>query len=60
MDNIVLFCCGLVVTLIAAFGIIIYAMTPPPYEKPLKKPEPDIDLGSHPDKRIDSIEATRH
>jgi len=37
----------MIVTLISGFGVIVYAMTPPSYEKPPKKPEPDIDLGSH-------------
>lgn len=47
MDNLFLFGAGMIVTLISGFGVIVYAMTPPSYEKPPKKPEPDIDLGSH-------------
>ena len=43
----------MIVTLISGFGVIVYVMTPPSYEKPPKKPEPDIDLGSHPEKPID-------
>ena len=46
MDNFYLFICGLVVALVSGFGVIIYAMTPQTYEKPPKKPEPDIDLGA--------------
>lgn len=46
MDNFYLFICGLVVALVSGFGVIIYVMTPPSYEKTLKKPEPDIDLGA--------------
>ena len=53
MDNFVLFVCGLAVTLISGLGVIIYVMSPPSYEKAIKKPEPDIDLGSHPEKLVD-------
>lgn len=46
MDNFYLFICGLVVSLVSGFGVIIYAMTPSSYEKPIKKIESDIDLGA--------------
>ena len=57
MDNFVLFVCGLSVTLISAFGVIVYVMTPPSYEKQTKKPEPDIDLGASKTKIESEIEA---
>ena len=56
MDNFILFVCGLSVTLVSAFGVIVYVMTPPYYEKPPKKPEPDIDLGAT---NIESLIAKR-
>lgn len=47
MNDIFLFCCGIGVTLITGFGVIVYAMTPPSYQKiKIKLPEPDIDLGA--------------
>jgi len=45
MNNLLLFMCGMIVALIAGFGVIVYSMTPPE-NKRLRKPEPDIDLGS--------------
>lgn len=52
-----LFICGLSVTLVSAFGVIVYVMTPPSYEKPTKKPEPDIDLGGSKSKIESEIES---
>ena len=52
-----LFVCGLSVTLISAFGVIVYVMTPPSYDKPPKKPEPDIDMGASKTKIESEIEA---
>jgi hypothetical protein len=57
MDNFILFVLGLTVTLISAFGVIVYAMTPPSYEKPSKEPEPDIDMGAFGTKVEFEIEA---
>ena len=47
MNNMALFFCGLIVTLISAMGVIVFAMTPPKPVSVPRKPEPDIDLGAH-------------